>query len=631
MKSDKLLIFLFFILSNSVFAQYHGIDKDYFDFPIKPDQVNFLSGTMGELRSSHFHAGLDIKTSGKEGLKVYTSAAGYVSRIRIGTGGYGNCVYVQHPNGTTTVYAHLQNFNPAIAAYALKEQYKRKSFAVNLFPKRGALKLNQGEILGFSGNSGSSTGPHLHFEIRGANQEVLDPLRIGFSEITDNIAPAVQKVAIKAMNIDTRIDGQFGRFEYDLKRSGNNFIVNDTIDISGEIGLELYTFDQLNGAPNKNGVPLINLYVNNELYFDQDIDSINFSQQKNIKIHTNYQAQKESRRRFNKLYVDDGNSLKFYNQAVNDGIIKVSPGEIIAIKGELKDAYGNESTIQMTLRGKTKIEKIASKISTKRDTYIQDNTLMVFTERDSLLNNITLYNQMGSLPMEPTYFSEETNVYLVDLRKFLPQSVSFKNISTPLHFADRIPAANAHAFLSDTYSLSFSKTSLFDTVYIRARHFLDKDDTEIFEVDEDIYPLKGAINAEFQPLGEYEDLEKYHVYNISNPRRPSFVGGKYKDNRFEFSFGSFGTYTLIKDEEAPEIKRRSLKNGIISFTIKDSLSGINSFEAKINGKWILMKYEPKRSLIWSERLDKNKPLIGEFELRVSDNAGNESIFKQKIE
>lgn len=586
---------------------------------------------MGELRSSHFHAGLDIKTAGKEGLNVHAAASGYVSRIRIGTGGYGNCIYVQHPNGTTTVYAHLQRFNPVIAKYALKQQYKRKSFSVNLFPKRGELKLTQGEVLGLSGNSGSSTGPHLHFEIRGANQEVLDPLKMGFSEITDDIVPVAQRIAIKTMDIDSRVNDQFGRFEYALKRNGNEFILTDTIQVFGKIGLEVYAFDQQNGAPNRNGVPLIDMYVNDELYFKQNIDTINFSRQKNILIHTSYQAQKESRRRYNKLYVEDGNSLEFYDAIVNDGILEVEPGEIKVIESMLMDVYGNESFVKFVLQGKDKSEIITDRIATKRDTYVHDNTLMLFQDRDSLVNNITLNNQSGSLPMAPTYSNDKTNVYLVDLRRFLPREVTYNNKITPLHFADRVPAANAHAFLSDTYSLTFSKTSLFDTVYIRARHFIDEDQMEVFEVDQDVYPLKGSIKAEFQPLGNYDSLEKYHVYNISNPKRPGFVGGKYEDQKFAFSFSSFGSYTLLKDDIAPEIKKRSVKGGIISFTINDSMSGINSFEAKLNGQWILMNYEPKKSLIWSERLDKNKPLTGEFELRVSDNAGNESIFKQKIE
>ncbi len=631
MRLNKSITLLLLTISTGLWAQYKGIDKDYFEFPIQPDQINYLSGNMGELRSSHFHAGLDIKTAGKEGLKVYAAANGYVSRIRIGTGGYGNCIYIQHPNGTTTVYAHLQRFNPIIAKYALKQQYKRRSFTVNLFPKRNEFVIKKGEIIGLSGNSGSSTGPHLHFEIRGLNQEVLDPLRIGFAEIKDNIAPTAQRIALKTMDIDARVNNQFGRYEFALEGSGKQFMLKDTVEVFGKIGLELYAFDQHNGATNRNGVPLIDVLVNNSLHFQQNIDTIRFSQQKNILIHTNYQAQKEGRRRFNKLYIDDGNSLDFYDAKVNNGFLYVGPGEVKSIQIKLTDAYKNQSEVKLILKGIDKQLALKSKIQSRKRQYIVDNTLMLFHKKDSLSSNITLYNQQGSIVSEPSYFDDRTNVYLVDLRRFLPQKAVFSNGETePLFFADRIPASNAHSYLSETYSLSFSKKTLFDTVYLRPQHYINKNNVEIIEVDQDLHPLKGAIKAEFQPLRKYESLEDYHVYNVSNPNSPAFVGGELKGEKFTFQFSTFGKYTLLKDDVAPTITKRSIKNGRISLTIKDSLSGINNFEAKLNGEWILMNYEPKRSLIWSERLDKNKPLAGEFELRVSDNAGNESIFKQKI-
>lgn len=614
-------------------AQYQGIDKNYFEFPIQPDKANFLSGNMGELRSSHFHAGLDIKTEGKEGLNVFAAAEGYVSRIRVATGGYGNCIYIQHPNGTTTVYAHLQKFNPIIAQYVLKNQYKKKSFTINLFPKRNELVVKQSDIIGLSGNSGSSTGPHLHFEIRGLNQEVLDPLRIGnFSQIEDDIPPAVQRIAVKAMDMDARVKGQFGRFEFSITKRDGRYVIADTIEVFGKIGLEVYAYDQLNGAANKNGIPLIDVTINDQLYFSQNIDTINFARQKNILIHTNYQAQKESRTRFNKLYVDDGNTLQFYDAKVNDGFVYVAPQEIKQIAMELRDAHGNTSEVQMTLKGIEKSIVIESEIPSKRSTYVQDNTLMIYQPKDSINNNITLYNQKGSVIAEPTYYNDESNVYLIDLRKFLPQAVTFNNgKQESLHFTDRIPAANKHSYLSDTYSLRFSKNALFDTVYIRARHFIDDAQMEVFEVDQDRYPLKGSVYAEFMPIGEYEDIEKYHVYSIKNPKYPGFMGGKYDQGKFAFNFSSFGKFTLLKDDVAPTIKKRSVKDGRISLIIRDNLSGINSFEAKLNGEWILMNYEPKRSLIWSERLDKNKALAGEFELKVADNAGNESFFKLKID
>lgn len=632
MRLNSLLAFIFCICTLPLSAQYQGIEKDYFDFPIQPDKINYLSGNMGELRSSHFHAGLDIKTAGREGLNVYAAADGYVSRVRIGTGGYGNCIYIQHPNGTTTVYAHLQRFNPIIAKYSLENQYRRKSFEVNLFPKRGEFKVNQGDVIGLSGNSGSSTGPHLHFEIRGLNQEVLDPLRIGFSQIKDDIAPTAQLLALKTMDIQSRVEGQFGRFEYELKSDGKTFSLADTIAVYGKIGLELYAFDRHNGAANRNGIPIIDVLVNGQLYFQQNIDTIQFSQQKNILIHTNYRAQRESRRRFNKLYIDDGNSLDFYDAQENNGFLYVSPGETKTVSIRLHDAYQNESTVKLTLIGKSPEICIPKNIRKRDNSYVLDNTLMLFQGKDSLINNITLYNQEGSSIVEPSYFDEQTNVYLVDLRRFLPRKVAFPDGSEQvLHFADRIPAASEHAFLSDTYSLRFPKFSLFDTVYIQARHYLTDSDVEVFEIGEDLYPLRGSINAEFQPIGKYDSLELYQVYSIEDFSEPGFVGGQYEDGKFSFRLSSFGQFTLLKDDEAPSITKRNIKNGIISFSIKDNLSGIHNFEAKLNGEWLLMKYEPKRNLIWSERLDKNKPLKGKFELKVADNAGNESFITLKLD
>lgn len=620
------------LLVSPLQAQYKNIDKDYFDFPIVSTE-NYLSGNMGELRSSHFHAGLDIKTGGKQGLEVISSAEGYISRIRVGTGGYGNCIYIQHPNGTSTVYAHLRNFNEVLAQYTLEEQYRRKSFAVNLFPKRNQFPVKKGQIIGYSGNSGSSTGPHLHFEIRSSDHKVLDPLRIGFTEIKDNIPPALERLAIKTMDINARVNDQFGRFEFNLKNKNAQGLNTDTIMVNGRIGIELYAFDQLNGASNKNGVPLVDVFVNDELYFSQDIDSIDFSLQKNILIHTNYQAERETRRRFNKLYVDDGNPLNFYVKRENDGFIQLKPDEVKHIRIEAEDAYGNQSTVQFVLKGVEKISCISESIQAKGAPYTLDNTLMLFQPRDTANNKITVYNKEGSIVYDPSYYNDRQNVYLIDLRKTLPRQVIYKNgTKQEIQYSDRVPAASEHSFLADTYSLQFSKNTLFDTIYFKARHYVDdKTKRDVFEISDDIYPLKGGIIAQLQLLGEYDTIEQYHVYSVDNPRYPSFAGGIIEDGKLNFTLYGFGKYSLLKDSTPPIVKKRSIENDIITVTISDELSGINNFEAHLNGEWLLMNYEPKLNMLWSEQLDKNKPLKGEFELKVADNAGNESILKLNIE
>ena len=624
---------LILLLAAPLQAQYGNIDKDYFEFPIQPKKENYLSGNMGELRSSHFHAGIDIKTEGKQGMEVHSSADGFVSRIRVGTGGYGNCIYVEHPNGTSTVYAHLRNFNEVLAQYTLEEQYKRKSFAVNLFPKRNEFPVKQGQIIGYSGNSGSSTGPHLHFEIRSSDQKVLDPLRIGFNQIKDNIPPVLERLAIKTMSIHSRVNDQFGRFEFNLRDENSQGLNLDTVQVNGRIGLELYAFDQLNGASNRNGVPLIDVYVNDELYFSQDIDSIDFALQKNILIHTNYQAERETRRRYNKLYVDDGNPLQFYVKRMNDGFLHVKPNEIKHVRIEAEDAYGNQSLVQFVLKGTENITCISDEIKSRESTYTLDNTLMLFQKRDSVNDKITVYNKEGSAVYEPSYYNNDQNVYLIDLRKSLPREVVFPNgEKQEIHYSDRVPAASEHSFLADTYSLQFSKNTLFDTIYLRASHYVDEETKhDVLEISDDIYPLKGGIIAQVQLLGEYDSLDQYHVYSVDNPRYPSFAGGTIEDGKLNFTIYGFGKYTLLKDLEPPTIKKRSVENNIITVTISDELSGINNFEAHLNGEWLLMNYEPKLNLLWSEQLDKNKPLKGEFELKVADNAGNESILKLNIE
>ena len=610
-------------------AQYDGIEEGYFEFPIQPDRINYLSGSMGELRASHFHAGLDIKTNGREGLSVHAAAEGYVSRISVSDGGYGNCVYIAHPNGTTTVYAHLQRFDDELAQYVLENQYKRKSFRVNLFPDRGRFKVEKGEVIGLSGNTGSSGGPHLHFEIRNARQEVLDPLRFRFSQIKDNIAPLPRRIALKTMDIHSRINGKFGRFEYPLQRRGNEYIFPDTLTAFGNIGIEIWAHDKLNGANNRNGIPIIKVTDGEETLFSQDIDTIRFSRQKNIRIHTNYKAEKENGRRYNKLYIDDGNELEFYDEGVENGVLKVSEDSDHPLRINLTDSYGNQRNVLFHIKGATPTDRTNIRINPYDDPYVLDNTLMLFDTRNEH-NSISLTLPDGEQTVEAAYSDGRTNVFLWDLKQALPSKVTYHKGEEDLRFTDVVPAASEHSFLSDSYSLKFGKSTLFDTVYIQAFHGLDKGGKEVLEVNKDVIPLKGSIEAEIVPIQEYDSLEQYHVYQINNPNYPSFVGGEWNDNKIRFGFSTFGKFTLLKDSAPPSIKYKPVRENVISFTIKDDLSGIKSFEAELDGEWLLMNYERKRNLIWSERLDKSKPLSGNFALKVTDNAGNEQIFKLKL-
>lgn len=610
-------------MHGSVLAQYKGIDNDYFDFPIQPDKVNFLSGTMGELRATHFHAGLDIKTNGQQGLKVYAAAEGYVSRIRVATGGYGNSIYIKHPNGTSTVYAHLQKFKAELASYVLKRQYEDESFEANYFPQKNEFKIRQGEIIGFSGNSGSSSGPHLHFEIRNSKQEVLDPLRFGFEQIRDEIAPIPLRIALKTMDIDSRINGQFGRFEFNLERQGNGFIIKDTIRAFGQIGVEIWAHDKLNGATNRNGIPTIYMSNNGKKVFQQNIDNVNFATQKQILVHTNYQAQKTTNRRYNKLYIDDGNTLKFYDNK-GPGFLSIQEHSKNQIEIQMTDTYENERLINFNITAESLNDRINTVISPPEIYAVQDNTLIMTREvEDAGLENITIYAKDNSRILGPTYSDQNHHIYLWDLRKGLPDSVSIGNHSINIMFNTMVPSTSAHTYNKETYTLTFSNKSLFDTTYIQANHYV-KDQVEILALHNQNQPVKSSFGVEIIPLLDYDSLEQHHIFKLNNDKTASFVGGVWDDGKIKFSVTGPGKYTLMKDEKPPVIRELSRSDSKLSFRIQDKESGIKSFRAEINGEWLLMNYDSKRNLIWSERLDKKIKLKGDFSLKVLDNAGNES-------
>ena len=292
-------------------AQNGGKQSSFF-FPVRPGEVNYLSGTMGEVRSTHFHAGIDIKTSGISGLPVYATDDGYISRINVSGGGYGHALYIKHENGMTSVYGHLLRFRQEIDDYVRKEQYQRESFALNLFPDAEQFRVKKGDLIALSGNTGSSLGPHLHFELRDGFQRPVNPLKIGFDEIRDNIPPTVQSFALITKNMDSRINDQFGRFEFDVRRRGSEFYIEEPVEVYGEFGIQINAHDKLNGAANRNGIPDINVYFDGDEILEISIDTFSFGDSRHVLNFYDYETRQMQRRTFQKMYLDDGNDLPFY-------------------------------------------------------------------------------------------------------------------------------------------------------------------------------------------------------------------------------------------------------------------------------------------------------------------------------
>lgn len=573
--SNQFMRFLFLLcclgISLFSFTTFHVMEypQDYFRSPV--NHAIYLSGTFGELRPNHFHAGIDIKSrDGNIGEELYAIADGFVSRIKVSSGGYGNVLYIQHPNGYTSVYAHLDRFPKEIDAYVKNIQYQRQTFEVDLNVERGLFSFEKGAIIGWMGLSGRSFGPHLHFEIRDTETEKpINPLLFGL-KITDNIAPKLHELKVYFLN-KKRETTQTKT--YNIRKVGSTYrIKGDTLVLGAwRTGFALKAYDHMNRTSNWNGVYSIDMYNNDSLWYNTLFETFSFDETRFINAHLDYEEQVTKKSYFNRCYQLPGNTMEsIYQQQSNFGVVSLSKNKAKHIKMLVKDTDGNTATLEFWVK-RADVDEVESPIF---------NYLLQYDE-ENLIDN-------GSM------------------RLYLPKGALYENLYLK-YDASYDESEDVYSTVHHIHHAKVPIHKYFDLA-IRPKQMPTEN------LDNYFIALCGKDNQVTNCGGEWKDgmlrnkVRDLGDYCIMADATPP----KIEPKRFNSNMRGYRQMSFKITDNIPTAR---------------NVSGLQ-YTATINDQWILMEFDAKKDLLTHRFDDRTTRGEHRFQLIVTDACGNETVFER---
>jgi len=569
--------FLFFCFQNffsSLSAQLFPAKNypiGYFIYPVQAKQG--LAANYGELRPNHYHMGLDCRTDQKQNVRILAAADGYIANVRIEPFGFGRAIYINHPNGLTSLYAHLNDFSPALEKYVKEQQYKMEAWRVYLDIPSNLFPVNSGEFIAFSGNTGGSQGPHLHFEIRNTKTDkVFNPSLFGFP-IPDNVPPTILRLAVYDRRISTY--SQTPKL-YTLKKVNGVYVPTTPLIIANtdRVSFGISAVDRYTGSANPNGIYEAVVYDNDKPVNGFRLDNISYDETRYMNAHIDHKLKAGGGPYVEHLSRLPGYPKGVYQDFAGNGIIYLEDDNIHQIKIDVKDAYGNTSILQFDVeRGQLNENRYKQDISFKQKFY--PGFVNIF-EREGL--QITL---------------GEKDLY--DTINFV---YAKKPSATPMALS---PLHAVHTALVPVHG--------YFTIRLKADRILQKFDDKI------------VIQRTW---GSKTDVVK--AENESRPDDPFGRGEWYSGN-----FRNFGNFQLLVDNTPPVIfpigisdNANLSRSSQIIFAVTDNMKEIKNFTARLDGKWLRFTNDKGRNFIY--KFDE-KCSTGNHELKVSaeDEAGNVTI------
>ena len=569
MKHKKKSIALF-LSAVQIFTFLNAQPKNDWDitFPLNIPAV--VTGSFGELRSNNFHSGVDFATNQTIGLPVYSVDDGFVSRVFVSSGGYGKAVYIDHPTGYTTVYAHLDEFSPEMEKFVNNLQYRRESFNVDHYFKAGEMPVTKGEIIGKSGNTGSSSGPHLHFEIREtATQKALSPHFFKLP-IKDDIPPTIQAICIYPMGDSSEVNGKNEPLYIQVVSADGQFNLNNnpTITASGNIGIGIEVIDYYNNRRGKCGVYSILLLADNQRVFQSKLDGVLFDQRRYLNSHVDFARQRTTGKWVQKSFVDANNRLNIYTTNRQRGIVEMLPDSTHTFKYEVTDPAGNVSTLSFNIKGVEQQPEVPSFRPMRLSAFLSYST-----EIDGFKVNFPANSFYTDVP---AHFSVEPN--------------------TGLGFGDYFKILDETIPIHKNYEITIP-------------------------IPDDLKGKKGLCGAR---------INKGKLVHVTGKvSHGDMVITTREAGTYTLNVDSVAPTIRLRNTPQ-ERNYTNLKE--IRIEIKDDFSGIKSYRCTLDGKWQLFEYDAKNHVLIGTfdkmRIEKGKRHA--LVVKVTDNAGNERTFSTNI-